>query len=104
LQAEEKILMPYTHPKDRTENMMGAIAVLADEINLKGDLNFVICELVGQLILKSKIGYSNMSEWIDTLPDAEDELRRRLLHQYEDKKIVENGDVPAFIEILEKIR
>lgn len=91
--------MPYIKQEDRTQNMMDAIAVLADEINAKGDLNFVICELVGQLILKGKIGYTEVSNWIDTLPDAEDELRRRLLHPYEDQKIEENGDVPSFKQI-----
>jgi hypothetical protein len=95
--------MPYTKPEDRTPYMMDAIAALSDEIKAKGDLNFVICELIGELILKGKIGYTEISNWIDTLPDAEDELRRRLLHPYEDDKKFENGDVPAFIEVLQKI-
>ena len=95
--------MPYTNQEARTDNMLDAIECLADEIQVKGDLNFTICELVAQLILKKGVGYTTMSEWIDTLPDAEYELRRRLLDKYEDKKIEENGDVPSFIEILEII-
>ena len=95
--------MPYIKPEDRTAYMMDAIAHLVDEINVKGDLNFVICETVGQLILAGKIGYTEISNWIDTLPDAEDELRRRLLHPYEDQKIRENGDVPSFFKIMEKM-
>jgi hypothetical protein len=91
--------MPYTKQEARTPYMMDAIAVLTDEVKAKGDLNFVICELVGQLILKGKIGYTEISNWIDTLPDAEDELRRRLLHPYENDKIKENGDVPSFAQI-----
>jgi hypothetical protein len=95
--------MPYIKPEDRTAYMMDAIATLADEINAKGDLNFVICETVGQLILAGKIGYTEISNWIDTLPDAEYELRRRLLDKYENNKIFENGDVPSFTKILEII-
>lgn len=95
--------MPYTKQEDRTQPMMDAIAHLTDEINTKGDLNFVICELVAQLILKTKISYTQMSEWIDALPDAEDELRRRLLHPYETLKEDQNGDVPSFVEILRKM-
>jgi hypothetical protein len=95
--------MPYIKPEDRSDNMLDAIAHLADEINTKGDLNFVVCELLGQLILKTKISYTQISNWIDALPDAEDEARRRLLHPYEDKKKESNGDVPSFIEVMKII-
>ncbi len=92
--------MPYIKQENRTGIMTDAILVLSKEISSKGDLNYVICELVGQLIVKDGIGYTTMSNWIDTLPDAEAELRRRLLELYEDLKIKENGDVPSFEAII----
>lgn len=95
--------MPYITQDGRTITKAEAIACLTEEINSKGDLNYVVCELIGRLILKTKVGYTEISNWIDTLPDAEYELRRRLLDKYENKKIIENGDVPSFIKILKII-
>jgi hypothetical protein len=100
--------MPYIKDEDKKEmhkkEMTAAIHDLSIWIKSKGDLNYAICELIGQLILDTKISYTQISEWIDTLPDAEAELRRRILNPYEDLKIIENGDVPSFVKILEKIQ
>jgi len=96
--------MPYTEEEKRTARMKEAIAVLAEEIQVKGDLNFTICELTGQLMLKTGgMGYTNVSNWIDGVHGAEAEMRRRLLNPYEDIKKKENGDVPSFVELLEQI-
>lgn len=91
--------MPYILPEDRPQ-YAEAIAALAERIHVKGDFNYVMCELLGQLILKGKIGYTQVSEWIDTMCDAEAEARRILLNPYEDKKIIENGMVESWTEIL----
>lgn len=91
--------MPYV--KDRT--MREVITELSEFVKVKGDLNYAVCELIGQVILRDGISYSKMSEWIDALPDAEAELRRRILNVYEDKAIIKNGDVESFKIILEKI-
>jgi hypothetical protein len=95
--------MPYIEKYKRLpiDRILKELVLL---INSKGDLNYTICELIGQLILNTKISYTQISEWIDTLPDAEAELRRRLLDPYEDLKINENGDVPSFIEIIDKMK
>jgi len=94
--------MPYIKDEQKYE-MSDAINDLFMFIESKGDLNYAICELVGRVILSEKISYTNVSEWIDAVHDAECELRRRLLNPYEDKKIVQNGDVPSFMKILEII-
>jgi len=95
--------MPYIKDKDKHE-MSDFINDLKMFIESKGDLNYAICELVGRLILDSdKISYTQMSEWIDAVHDAEAELRRRLLNPYEDIKIFENGDVPSFTGILDRM-
>ena len=92
--------MPYIKDKDKLE-MNDAINDLLMFIRSKGDLNYAISELVGKLIVATGISYTNMSEKIDAVHDAECELRRRLLDPYEDKKIIENGDVPSFKSIIE---
>ena len=95
--------MPYILEKDRLKFDL-AVKALTDVINAKGDLNYTICELVGQLILKTKISYTQISEWIDGVHGAERELTRRLLNPYEDIKTEENGDVPSFITILTRMQ
>jgi hypothetical protein len=96
--------MPYTKQEDRTDKMKIAIATLSEEIKNKGDLNYTICELTSQLILKTGgMGYTNVSNWIDGVHGAERELTRRLLNPYEDIKIAENGDVESFKTLLKTI-
>lgn len=95
--------MPYI--KDEVKNAMtDAIENMQALILSKGDLNYVICEIVSQLILSDEISYTKISEWIDGVHDAETELRRRLLESYEDLKKDQNGDVPGFIKILDRMR
>jgi len=94
--------MPYILPQNRPQ-YADAIAELAEKIQVKGDYNYVVSEILGQLILKGKIGYTTISEWIDTLADAEAEARRIILNPYEDQKIEENGMVESWSEILERM-
>jgi hypothetical protein len=95
--------MPYIK-QERRNHMVEAIDRLCQDIDSKGDLNYAICEIVGHLIINSKtISYTNMSEFIDAVHDAECELRRRLLEPYENEKMNENGDVPSFEGILERL-
>jgi len=95
--------MPYIKDEDR-KHIDHAIENLIPFIQSKGDLNYTICEMVGQLILNTKISYTQISEWIDAVDGAENELRRRLLDPYEVLKMIENGDVPSFTTILDKMR
>jgi hypothetical protein len=91
--------MPYTKQVDRNKVDL-LINEMSKQIIAKGDLNYAICELTAQLILKSGgLSYTSVSNWIDGVHGAERELTRRLLNPYEDEKIAENGDVKTF-EIL----
>jgi len=95
--------MPYIKDKDKHE-MSDHIEQLLMFIETKGDLNYAICEMVGRLILDGdKLSYTKISEWIDAVHDAETELRRRILTPYEVTKMLENGDVPSFMGILDRI-
>lgn len=94
--------MPYIKKKDR-EKFKVPIAELIELIQEKGELNYVTCEIVSGLILKYSIGYERISEWIDAVDGAENELRRRILDPYEELKIIENGDVELLVKLLNKI-
>jgi tRNA1(Val) A37 N6-methylase TrmN6 len=94
--------MPYIKSNVK-EEMRDAIHELFRFIKTKGELNYVICELVGKLIFEENLSYKKISEWIDAVHDAEEELRRRILTPYEVTKMIENGDVPSFKVILDRI-
>lgn len=96
--------MPYTKQEDRTPDIINSIACLVNEIKNKGDLNYTICQLTAELILKTGgMSYTNVSNWIDGVDGAERELTRRLLNPYEDEKIRENGDVEGFVKLLSQL-
>jgi hypothetical protein len=95
--------MPYIKDEDK-EKFDNGIEQIAAFINAKGDLNYVICELVGRLITRDGIGYTTISNWLDGVHGAEVELRRRILDRYEDYKIIGNGDVPSFKTVLELMK
>lgn len=95
--------MPYTLKEDRT--MQDLIGQIVDHIKVKGDLNYTICELVGQLCLRDGgLSYTSTSNWVDGVHGAERELTRRLLGPYEDLKAKQNGDVESFIKLLETMK
>lgn len=95
--------MPYTLKEDRT--MRELLTELMGHIKVKGDLNYTICELVGQLCLRDGgLSYTSTSNWIDGVHGAERELTRRLLGPYEDLKAEQNGDVESFVTLLENMR
>lgn len=90
--------MPYTK-QHRRRHIIKLLKELEPYIEDKGDLNFTICHLTGNLILRSGISYEKISNWINGVENAGVELTRRILFPYEDTKIEENGDV----EPMEKI-
>ena len=59
----------------------------------KGDLTYCVYHLALQYIQVHGQRYQHISDACSALADAEAEIRRRILNPYEDKKIVENGDV-----------
>ena len=96
--------MPYTLQKDR-EVIKEIIPQLVEAIKVKGDLNYTVCELVGQLCLRDGgLSYTSTSNWIDGVHGAERELTRRLLGPYEDLKASQNSDVESFVELLNTMK
>lgn len=86
--------MPYIKPEDR-KLYEPELTGLCRKLNpdSKGDLTYLTYALALARVEKLGRGYTNISESIGALIDAAEELRRRELFDYEDKKIRENGDV-----------
>jgi len=59
----------------------------------KGDLTYILYYIAQEYIEQSRPSYTSISTAISCLTDAAEELRRRHLNPYEDKKREENGDV-----------
>ena len=87
--------MPYIKPEDRQmfENSINQIIGVLNQS--EGNLNYVISRLCWGFIQKHKKGlrYSVLNTIIGVLECAKLEFYRRIASPYEDKKIIENGDV-----------
>ena len=81
--------MPYIKHADKVLLTTGQLVVPRN----KGELNYVITEMMLKFIETKGLSYANISEALGAAIDAAEEMRRRLLGPYEDKKIMENGDV-----------
>lgn len=86
--------MPYI-PKDDRKSFEPELTDLKDLMSLltgKGELTYLVYSLALEYF-KEKKSYTTISTAISCLNDAAEEIRRRHLNPYEDKKIEENGDV-----------
>jgi len=88
--------MPYIKPEQRINISYDCITTLAAEIgdDNPGALNYVITCLINEALeLAQNPSYLKVSQAVAALECAKLELYRRVAGPYEDKKIVENGDV-----------
>lgn len=83
--------MPYIDP-DRREDIARHLPPVLWEIETEGELNFTITYLI-DAFLGPVPNYAAYNAAIGVLECAKLELYRRLVAPYEDKKILENGDV-----------
>jgi hypothetical protein len=82
--------MPYINPYRREEvdtvvRAMEGVNVVAD-----GDLNYILFKFCKENV---KPSYSNYKNFCGELRQCATEIERRLLANYENIKIAENGDV-----------
>jgi len=84
--------MPYIK-KERRGCFDPLIAPIAEELSTEGELNYVITMLVLHYINKKGISYHTYNAAIGVLECAKQELYRRWVATYEDRKIEENGDI-----------
>jgi len=82
--------MPYVVKEKRPDldkivDLMGSKGISAD-----GDLNYVLFKYCKDYV---KPSYNNYKNFLGELNECAEEIRRRFLAPYEDKKKEENGDV-----------
>lgn len=81
--------MPYIK-QERRPDLDRLIDHLAHMLKFDGDLNYVLFALCRRGVAPS---YNNYKNFIGELTEATEEIRRRILANYEDEKIKSNGDV-----------
>jgi len=79
--------MPYITQTRRKEIQEGSTP------KCKGDLNYICYAFGLEYIKEHGNSYQNISDAVDALRGAAEELKRRVQDPYEDKKIKENGDI-----------
>lgn len=91
--------MPYINEQIRKQLHDGFLDDLRqsflniDENNRKGTLSYIITKLCDDYISSSGLRYNNLVNIVGVLELTKQEFVRRLVNQYEDIKIEENGDV-----------
>jgi len=81
--------MPYVEKYLRKE-LDVIVGEMSYAIKVDGDLNYVLFKFCKNHVHPS---YSEYKNFIGELNECVAEIRRRLLAPYENKKIIDNGDV-----------
>ena len=81
--------MPYVK-QERRDTLDKIVDHMADHLLVDGDLNYVLYAFCRRHVMPS---YNNYKNYIGELTETAAEIRRRILAEYEDEKIFENGDV-----------
>lgn len=82
--------MPYIKQEKRDALDRIVSDMWAADIKADGDLNYLLFAYCKRCINPS---YNNYKNFIGELNECVTEIRRRLLANYENSKIIENGDV-----------
>jgi hypothetical protein len=79
--------MPYVKGNDRARLDAGGAPETA------GELNYVITKLIRRYLRRKTMSYNSLNEVLGVLESAKLEFYRRIVAEYEDIKINQNGDV-----------
>lgn len=90
--------MPYIPTSEKEKIDRGLIALNLAEINNSGALNYAIHQIIAQFISENKESYQTYNDIIGALECAKMELYRRLISEYEEKKILLNKDVKPYVK------
>ena len=82
--------MPYIKPERRPAKTLEG---LASVIENGGELNYCFTKLCVEFIRRKGESYTRWAECISALEGAKQEIYRRFIVPYEDKKLDENGDI-----------
>ncbi|MHA1169587.1 MAG: DUF6899 family protein [Candidatus Hodarchaeales archaeon] len=87
--------MPYILQEERAEldELARSLVTQLRNGNFRGRLNYFISSVAQGLIEANGVSYSFLNDFIGVLECVKLELYRRVVTPYEDKKILENGDV-----------
>tara|TARA_Y100000114_G_scaffold25670_1_gene21329 strand:+ start:1559 stop:1831 length:273 start_codon:yes stop_codon:yes gene_type:complete len=88
--------MPYIpkSEKDKVDQRLPALHLL--ELENAGQLNYAIHQLISQYISHNNDEYQTYNDIIGALDCVKMEFYRRVISPYEDKKILQNKDVPPY--------
>ena len=82
--------MPYIN-KERRKNMDKVVQLMNEEnVLANGDLNYILYVYCKKYIPTT---YNSLKNYCGELRQCVTEIERRILAEYEDQKIEENGDV-----------
>ena len=84
--------MPYIRKEERKafDNSLKTLSAL---INTEGQMNYCFYKLCLNWVKLVGKNYNSLSTCISVLENAKLEFYRRQVASYEDKKIIENGDI-----------
>ena len=63
------------------------------KIETPGELNYIITEYLNRYLTSKGVSYATFNELVGVLECAKQELYRRVIAIYEDRKRLENGEI-----------
>lgn len=78
---------PWSNPQDRGISNV-------EFLNIIGDINYAFSRILGGVM--GDVSYSKIALITGVLENIKQEFYRRVAESYEDKKIVENGDIKEY--------
>lgn len=84
--------MPYIKQEKRRD-LENYLEEVGEQLEVKGELTYCIYKLGLEYLKRHELNYQNISDVCAAMRDSECEFRRRILDNYENSKIKENGDI-----------
>jgi hypothetical protein len=82
--------MPYIDPKDRPKMDKVVDFMIKNNVTPNGKLNYVLYSFCKRTVNPS---YNNYKNYRAELNECANEIKRRMMDEYENQKIIQNGDV-----------
>lgn len=82
--------MPYIPPDERRVLLLPHAESSAEH---EGELNYQITCLLNDYMVTHGMRYGRMGDCVAALENAKHEFQRRVMDDYEDHKMIQNGDV-----------
>ena len=93
--------MPYIKSEDRDRLVkyvnrggdLDEMIILPERINNAGELQYVIAEIINELLSQKQYRYQDLNDIMGALAGAQMEFYRKVVAEYEDEKEKINGSV-----------